>query len=83
MKTNKFAEMPDEKVLSLEKTLTAIIIIFSVFMVILLGAVIYVNVTKGFSGLTVLPLGVAPILLLNVNNLKELRKEMKNRNLSR
>lgn len=83
MKTNKFAEMPDEKVLSLEKTLTAVIIMFSIFMVILLGAVIYVTVTKGFSGLTVLPLGMAPILLLNVNNLKELRKEMKNRNLSR
>lgn len=82
MSANKFAAMADEKLLKYEKMLTAIIIIFSVSIVMLLAAVIYINMTRGLSGLTVLPLGIAPILLLNVNNLKEIRKEKKARNLN-
>lgn len=83
MSANKFAAMTDEKILKFEKTLTAIVIMFSVFIVILIAAVIYVNIKRGISSLTVLPLGIAPILILNVNNLKAIRKEIKARNLSR
>lgn len=78
---NKFAEMPDEKLLKFEKTLSAIVIMFSIAMVLLLAAVIFITVTKGFSAITVVLLGLAPIGLLNVNNLREIKKEIKSRGL--
>ncbi|WP_116787070.1 redox-active disulfide protein 2 [Flavobacterium psychrotrophum] len=78
---NKFADMPDEKLLRFEKTISAIVIMFSIGMLLLLVAVVYTSFKNGFSAMSVIPLGLAPIGLLNFNNLKEIKKEIKVRGL--
>ncbi|KOS07624.1 hypothetical protein AM493_17435 [Flavobacterium akiainvivens] len=81
MKTNKFAEMPDAKLLNLEKTVKAVLYMFAAAIVIMLITTIYTSVTRGFSAVSVLPVAFLPILLLNVNNLNEIKKEIKARGL--
>ncbi|SFQ22962.1 hypothetical protein SAMN05444144_10267 [Flavobacterium akiainvivens] len=73
--------MPDAKLLNLEKTVKAVLYMFAAAIVIMLITTIYTSVTRGFSAVSVLPVAFLPILLLNVNNLNEIKKEIKARGL--
>lgn len=81
MKANRYAEMPDEKLLKTETTVRSVVYMLAVAIVILIGTGIYTVTVKGFSALTAMPLFFIPIVILNVVNLKELQKEIKARGL--
>lgn len=81
MSTNKYAEMSDEKIIKLEQGAKAIVIFFSVIMLIMTASTLYTTLKKGFSGLSVMPLAFMPIYLLNINSFRQIKKEKKLRNL--
>lgn len=79
MKSNKFNEMSTEELLKNEKSLKTVTYIFAVILTFLFIINIYIALHKGFSATQVIPLALLPILILNLNTLKEIKKELKSR----
>jgi len=50
-------------------------------LLVLFGAGLYITFTKGFSPLFITSVALMPILIININNLNEIKKEIKARNL--
>jgi peptidoglycan biosynthesis protein MviN/MurJ (putative lipid II flippase) len=83
MPIKKTNEMSNEELLKQEKTLTVMISLLIVSTVMMIGAGIFIMITKKgrFNTFLIVPLCFSIIFLLNVNSLKELRKEKKGRGL--
>lgn len=79
MKNNKFSEMSTEELLKSEKSLKTVTYIFGVALLFLFGLNIFLAVNRGFSASQVIPLALLPILILNLNSLKEIKKELDSR----
>jgi 1,4-dihydroxy-2-naphthoate octaprenyltransferase len=82
MKNEKLAELTDEQLIKSEKQIKGLVLVFAGVLIVLLVSIIFLASKKGFSGLTAVPLALIPILVINLNNWNELRKEKKARNLS-
>ena len=75
----KFNEMTSEELIKNEKSLKAVTYIFGVALVLLFVHNIYLAINKGFSAANVIPLALLPIFILNMNTLKEIKKELESR----
>ncbi|MDH6252802.1 1,4-dihydroxy-2-naphthoate octaprenyltransferase [Chryseobacterium sp. H1D6B] len=82
MKNEKLAELTDEQLIKSEKQIKGLILVFTGVLIVLLVSIIFLTSKKGFSALTAVPMALIPILVINLNNWNELRKEKKARNLS-
>ena len=82
MKTKELNEMSNEELLKNEKSVKTITYILTGAIIALLVAIIFLTVKKGFNALSVISLALLPIIILNFNTLKEIKKEIKYRNLS-
>lgn len=80
MKAKKPSEMSLEELLQKEKMIKAAIYSLIALNIILLIAVIFLFVKKGFSALFVVPFSMVPIIIINSNSLKEIKKEIALRN---
>jgi Na+-transporting methylmalonyl-CoA/oxaloacetate decarboxylase beta subunit len=81
MNKPKLSELSNETLLKNEKILKASTYALAAVLVISFVVNIYVAVTKKFSALSVIPIAFLPILIINLNSLKEIKKEIKSRGL--
>lgn len=79
MKNNKFSEMTTEELIKNQKTLKLVNTIFAVVLFMLFALNIFIVFMKGFSAMNVVPIALLPILFLNINNLKEIKRELESR----
>ncbi len=79
MKNTKFSEMTTEELIKNQKTLKTVNSIFAVVLLMLFALNVYIVLRKGFSAMNVVPVALLPILFLNINNLKEIKRELESR----
>jgi len=79
MKNTKFSEMTTEELIKNQKTLKTVNTIFAVVLLMLFSLNVYIVLRKGFSAMNVVPVALLPILFLNINNLKEIKRELESR----
>lgn len=81
MKNKPIVEFSNEELISNEKKLKAVTTLLMVSIPLLFLSTVFLTFKEGFSPLTVIPLALIPILVLNVNKWNQLKKEKTNRNL--
>ncbi|MTH17380.1 hypothetical protein [Flavobacterium sp. LC2016-01] len=82
MAAKKPQEMSNEELLKNESILKTIIYLLLFFSIVLLALGIWITIVKKqFSALTVIPLSLGIIIMVNANTLKTLQKEKKSREL--
>ncbi len=82
MKNKKLNELSNEELLKNEKSLKVVTYMLAGAILVLFAAGIFLTFRKGFSALSVIPIALFPIVILNLNSLKEIKTEIKSRNLS-
>ena len=82
MSTKKFTEMSNEELLKSQKTIKTVTSIFAGMLMFLIAINIFLAFKKGFSALNVVPVALLPIFIININTLKEIKKELNSRNIS-
>lgn len=78
MKKN-FSEMSNEELIKTQKSLKIVTYLFGVVLLLLFGLNIYLVANKGFNASNIIPIALLPIFILNMNTLKEMKKELKAR----
>ena len=81
MKNKKSEEMTNEELLKYEKMVKPITYILGGALALLFGINIFSFFQKGYSALSIIPIALLPILIINLSNLKEIKKEKLKRNL--
>ena len=81
MAAKKPHEMTDDELYKQERALKVAVNTMAVACVLMAISSIIVSLRKGFNAITVLPLSFLPLLVINVNSLKEVRKEKQVRGL--
>ncbi|GEN71291.1 redox-active disulfide protein 2 [Chryseobacterium lathyri] len=81
MKNKALTEYTNEELVSNEKKIKAITIMLGIAILLLFLSNIVITFKRGFSALNVIPLALLPILILNINNWNQLKKEKANRKL--
>jgi len=76
---NKFSEISTKKLLKNEKSLNTVSYIFAGALSLLFVINIFLVFYKGFSVSNIIPVALLPILILNMNTLKEIKKELQSR----
>ncbi|WP_238568013.1 redox-active disulfide protein 2 [Flavobacterium sp. ASV13] len=71
--------MSTEELIKNQKALKTVNTIFGVVLLMLFALNIFIIFMKGFSAMNVVPIALLPILFLNLNNLKEIKKELDSR----
>lgn len=79
--TKPITEYTDEEIISNEKKMKVLTIMLMVAIIILFLSTMFLTFKKGFSALSVIPIALLPILIMNINNWYKLKKEKVNRNL--
>lgn len=81
MKPAELKDLPTEELLKKEKSLKTIVGMFIGILLILLVASIYLAITDGkFNASIVVALALITVLMANIGNLKNIRKEINSRN---
>jgi Flp pilus assembly protein TadB len=78
MKKN-FNEMTSEELVKTQKSLKTVTYLFGVVLLFLFALNIFLVANKGFSASNVIPIALLPIFILNMNTLKEIKKELEAR----
>jgi len=78
MKRN-FDEMTTEELIKTQKSLKTVTYLFGVVLLLLFGLNIFLVANKGFSASNVIPIALLPIFILNMNTLREMKKELESR----
>ena len=81
MKNKKLEEMTNEELLKYEKMVKPITYILGGALALLFGINIFSFFHNGYSALSIIPIALLPILIINLSNLKEIKKEKLKRNL--
>ncbi|RZK57782.1 MAG: redox-active disulfide protein 2 [Pedobacter sp.] len=81
MSKKNLSELSDEELLKNAKTVKMITSMLAGAIFLLFIINIFLAFKKGFSSLSVIPIALLPIVLININSLKEMKKEIKSRNL--
>jgi hypothetical protein len=79
--TKSISEYTDEELVNNEKKIKVLTIMLTVAIVLLFLSTMFLTFKKGFSALTVIPIALLPILIININNWNKLKKEKADRNL--
>lgn len=78
MKKN-FSEMTNDELVKTQASLKTVTYIFGAVLLLLFGLNIFLVANKGFSASNVIPIALLPIFILNMNTLKEIKKELESR----
>jgi hypothetical protein len=81
MKNKPITEYTNEELINNEKKSKAVSVLLMVSIPILFLSNMLLIFKNGFSALTVIPIALLPILILNINKWNQLKKEKTNRNL--
>jgi hypothetical protein len=81
MKGRKFSEMSTEELLKSEKVIKMLTGMLLGSVTVLLGLGIFLTIRNGFNVLIVVPLALLPVVVLNANSLREIKKEKQARGL--
>ncbi|WP_316782541.1 redox-active disulfide protein 2 [Pedobacter frigiditerrae] len=81
MSKKSLSELSNEELLKNEKTLKTITSMLAGAILLLFIVNIFLAFKKGFSALSAVPIALLPIVIINFNSLKEMKKEIKARNL--
>ncbi|WP_316830427.1 redox-active disulfide protein 2 [Pedobacter aquatilis] len=81
MKEKNLAEMSNEDLLKTEKSIKVMTSILAVALALLFVINLITAFKKGFSALTVIPIALLPIVIVNINNIKKIRAELMSRGL--
>ena len=81
METKKFEEMSNEELLKNEKMISAVTYTLVGMLLLLFGLGIFLTFKKGFTALTVVPIALLPIVVINFSNIKKIKAERKLRGL--
>lgn len=79
MKNNKLNELSSEELLKQEKSLKVITYTLAGMLFFLLIINIILTFKKGFNASFVIPIALLPIVIINLNTLKEIKKELNSR----
>lgn len=79
MKDNKLSELSTEALLKQQKLIKVVTGTLAGMLLALLVLAINLSVRQGFSALVFVPFGLLPIVLLNLNSLKAIKKELDSR----
>lgn len=79
--TKSISEYTDEELINNEKKIKILTIMLMAAIVLLFLSTMFLTFKKGFSALTVIPIALLPILIININNWNKLKKEKADRNL--
>lgn len=82
MSNKKYTEMSDEELLKSQKSIKTITALLAGMLLFLFAINIFLAFKKGFSALSVVPIALLPIVIININTLKEIKKELNSRNIS-
>jgi len=81
MKNKSISEYTNEELIGNEKKIKIITIMLGIAILLLFLSNIVLTFKRGFSAMSVIPIALVPILILNINNWNQLKKEKANRNL--
>lgn len=81
MSKKNLSELSNEELLKNEKSLKTITSMLGGAVFLLFIVNIFLAFKKGFSTMGVIPIALLPIVIVNINSLKEMKKEIKSRNL--
>ncbi|WP_460935602.1 redox-active disulfide protein 2 [Spirosoma humi] len=76
---NQFSQMSIEKLQRQAKTIKVATGTLAGMLLVLLVMAIFLSIKKGFSALVIIPFALLPILITNVNSLKQIKKELESR----
>ncbi len=76
---NQFSQKSATELQQQAKTTKLVTGMLAGMLAVLLVMAILLSIKKGFSTLVVVPFGLLPIVLINVNSLKQIKKELKSR----
>ncbi|RIV23575.1 redox-active disulfide protein 2 [Fibrisoma montanum] len=76
MKSKNLNEMSSEALLKQEKTVKVVTGTLAGMLLLLLVMGIVMAFEKGFNAFIIMPFGLLPIVFLNLNHLKEIKKEL-------
>ncbi|GAA4151772.1 hypothetical protein GCM10022217_05890 [Chryseobacterium ginsenosidimutans] len=79
--TKSISEYTNEELINNEKKIKVLTIMLMAAIVLLFLSTIFLTFKKGFSALTVIPIALLPILIININNWNKIKKEKADRNL--
>lgn len=82
MSNKRYAEMSNEELLKSQKSIKTVTAILVGMLLFLFAVNIFLAFKKGFSALNAVPIALLPIVIINVNTLKEIKKELNSRNIS-
>lgn len=81
MEKDKYKGVSDEELLIEQKKLQKLNTVYGVIMIILFFASVYLGITKQNYTMVFICLGLFSIFFVNINSLKDFKKEIKKRNL--
>ncbi|GAB4045036.1 redox-active disulfide protein 2 [Spirosoma jeollabukense] len=76
---NQFSQMSIEKLQQQAKTIKVATGTLAGMLLVLLVMAVFLSIKKGFSALVIIPFALLPILITNVNSLKQIKKELESR----
>jgi len=71
--------MTTEELIKTQKSLKTVTYLFGVVLLLLFGLNVFLVANKGFSASNVIPIALLPIFILNMNTLREMKKELESR----
>lgn len=77
----KLEELSNEELLKRERMVTTVTYTLAGMLLLLFGLGIFLTFKKGFTALTVVPIALLPIVIINLANIKKIKAERKLRNL--
>lgn len=77
----KLEELSNEELLKREKMVSAVTYTLAGMLLVLFALGLFLTFTKGFTPLTVIPLALMPIVLVNLGSIKKIKAERKLRGL--
>ncbi|MGY3055349.1 putative membrane protein [Pedobacter sp. UYEF25] len=80
MPTDKLSQMSNEELLKYQQSIKSVTYIFAVVLFFLFCLNTYNTFHKGFNALSVLPIALLPILIINFSTLRKIKEEILNRN---
>jgi asparagine N-glycosylation enzyme membrane subunit Stt3 len=75
----QFSEMSIEKLQQQAKTIKVVTGTLAGMLLVLLVMAIMLSIKKGFSALVIIPFALLPIVVININSLKQIKKELESR----
>ncbi|MBO0933756.1 redox-active disulfide protein 2 [Fibrella aquatilis] len=79
MNSKKLQDMSREELLKQQKSIKFVTGLFIGVLSVLLAITLYQTVTQGFTSLLTVPFALLPILLVNINTLRQIKQELANR----